>query len=307
MADQKRFLKTTESWLESLLFSSRWILAPFYAGLAFSLIVLLIKFAAELLHMATHAFTATESEVILGVLALVDLTLTGSLIIIVIFSGYENFVSRIDHGGHTDWPEWMGKIDFSGLKLKLLSSIVAISGIQLLKQFMSIQKVSDRDIMWLVIVHVVFVVSSVLLALSDRLTVHGDGHGKKQGSGGGPDGGNGGKDHKESAPHTGIHHGALPGTSAARSATSPSGERGSGAATSGTSQSIAPERRRSNVEITRVEINRTRNTPASADTAQKPASATKPAAPSTASSNAPASDDRLLPGERVPTIKRRLH
>lgn len=161
-----------EGILEALLFASRWILAPFYLGLAVSLIVLLIKFAAELFHIASHAFTSTESEVILGVLALVDLTLTGSLLVIVIFSGYENFVSKIDHTGHRDWPEWMGTIDFSGLKLKLLSSIVAISAIQLLKQFMSIQNVTDREIFWLVVIHVVLVLSSVLLALSDRIAGH---------------------------------------------------------------------------------------------------------------------------------------
>jgi uncharacterized protein (TIGR00645 family) len=130
-------------------------LAPFYLGLALSLIVLFIKFATKLLHIVRHAFTSTEQEVILGVRALVDLTLTGSLLIIVILSGYENFVSRIDHSGHRDWPEWMGKIDFGALKLKLLSSIVAISAIQLLKQFMSIEKVSDRDLIWLVVIHVV--------------------------------------------------------------------------------------------------------------------------------------------------------
>jgi uncharacterized protein (TIGR00645 family) len=167
----------TEKAFEMFIFASRWILAPFYLGLAISLIVLLIKFIAELFHIATHAFTATESEVILGVLALVDLTLTGSLLVIVIFSGYENFVSKIDHSGHRDWPEWMGTIDFSGLKLKLLSSIVAISAIQLLKQFMSIQNVSEREIFWLVVIHVVFVVSSVLLALSDRISGHSGGHG----------------------------------------------------------------------------------------------------------------------------------
>ncbi len=162
-----------EKIFETLIFASRWLLAPFYLGLAVSLVVLLIKFAGELFHIASHAFTSTESEVILGVLALVDLTLTGSLLIIVIFSGYENFVSKIDHSGHRDWPEWMGTIDFSGLKLKLLSSIVAISAIQLLKQFMSLKTVSDRDIFWLVIIHVVFVVSGVLLALSDRIAGHG--------------------------------------------------------------------------------------------------------------------------------------
>jgi uncharacterized protein (TIGR00645 family) len=163
-----------ERFTETAIFASRWILAPFYLGLALSLVVLLIKFLVELLHIAETAFTATESQVILGLLALVDLSLTGSLIVIVIFSGYENFVSKIDHTGHRDWPEWMGTIDFTALKIKLLGSIVAISAIQLLKQFMSINTVSDRDLFWLVIIHVVFVASSVLLALSDRIA---GGHG----------------------------------------------------------------------------------------------------------------------------------
>ena len=168
--------KHVETFVEKALFASRWLLAPFYFGLAISLIVLLIKFLAELLHLLYGAFVLTESDVILGVLALVDLCLTGSLLIIVIFSGYENFVSRIDHTGHKDWPAWMGTIDFSGLKLKLLSSIVAISAIQLLKQFMSIKTVTpenERVLFWMVVIHVVFVASSVLLALSDRISGHG--------------------------------------------------------------------------------------------------------------------------------------
>jgi uncharacterized protein (TIGR00645 family) len=166
----RSFTDMIEGFLEWTVFASRWILAPFYLGLAIALIVLLIRFAFELAHLGAMAFDATESQVILGILALVDLTLTGSLVIIVIFSGYENFVSKIDHSGHRDWPEWMASIDFTALKLKLLSSIVAISAIQLLKQFMSISTVSDRDLFWLVTIHVVFVVSSVLLALSDRLS-----------------------------------------------------------------------------------------------------------------------------------------
>ena len=89
---------------------------------------------------------------------------------IVIFSGYENFVSKIDHTDERHWPDWMGSIDFTALKIKLLGSIVAISAIQLLKQFVAVQGVTDRDLMWYVIIHVVFVVSSVLLALSDRLS-----------------------------------------------------------------------------------------------------------------------------------------
>lgn len=180
--------KRVENVLEKVLFASRWLLAPFYLGLAISLGILLIKFMFELFHLMQMAFTMTESDAILGVLALVDLAFTGSLVIIVIFSGYENFVSRIDHSGHKDWPEWMGTIDFSGLKLKLLSSIVAISGIQLLKQFMSLKTVTpenERVLFWMVIIHVVFVVSSVLLAFSDRISAH------KSGSSGNASGGSG--------------------------------------------------------------------------------------------------------------------
>ena len=173
------YAKKTENMLERAIFASRWLLAPFYLGLAISIIVLLVKFMAELVHLLLGAFTLSEPDVILGVLTLVDLALTGSLLIIVIFSGYENFVSKIDHSGHTDWPEWMGTIDFAALKLKLLSSIVAISAIQLLKQFMSVKTITpenEKVLYWLVIIHVVFVVSSVLLALSDRIAGHGTSH-----------------------------------------------------------------------------------------------------------------------------------
>ncbi|MBM3607504.1 MAG: TIGR00645 family protein [Alphaproteobacteria bacterium] len=162
-----------ERLLEKFLFGSRWLLAPFYVALVVSLAGLLVKAMQELWHFITHVFTATESEVILGVLALVDLTLTGSLIIIVIFSGYENFVSKIEEDAHRDWPEWMGKIDFSGLKLKLLSSIVAISAIQLLKAFMNVKNQTDRELIWLVGIHVVFVVSGLIMAWTDKLSEHG--------------------------------------------------------------------------------------------------------------------------------------
>ncbi len=117
---QKRPREQTDRGFEQALFGSRWILAPFYAGLALSLFVLLIKFAQEFWHIAATAISSSGSTMILGILTLVDLTLMGSLLVIVIFSGYENFVSKIDHSSHRDWPEWMGKIDFSGLKLKLL-------------------------------------------------------------------------------------------------------------------------------------------------------------------------------------------
>jgi uncharacterized protein (TIGR00645 family) len=162
-----------ERVLERILFSSRWLLAPFYLGLVVTLLVLLVKAMQELVHFIAGAFGATESDAILGALALIDLTFTGSLIVIVIFSGYENFVSRIDADEHKDWPEWMGKIDFTGLKLKLMSSIVAISAIQVLKAFMNVKNVSDRDLMWLVILHLVFVGSGMIMAVTDRVSESG--------------------------------------------------------------------------------------------------------------------------------------
>jgi uncharacterized protein (TIGR00645 family) len=158
-----------EKILEKFLFSSRWLLAPFYVMLVIALGVLLVKGFQETFHFVTHAWGSTEAEVILGVLALIDLTFTGSLIVIVIFSGYENFVSKIDSDAHQDWPEWMSKIDFTGLKLKLISSIVAISAIQVLKAFMNLKSISDRDLIWYVVIHMVFVLSGLIMAFSDKL------------------------------------------------------------------------------------------------------------------------------------------
>ncbi len=179
-------LNFLEKWGERTIFASRWLLAPIYLGLSVALFALLVVFAKELFHLMTHLFTSNEIDVILAVLALVDIAMTGSLLIIVIFSGYENFVSKIKHDGHVDWPAWMGTIDFSALKLKLLSSIVAISAIQLLKEFMSIKQVTEADerkLFWLAVIHMVFVGSSVLLALSDRISA-----GTHTGNGGGKGG-----------------------------------------------------------------------------------------------------------------------
>jgi uncharacterized protein (TIGR00645 family) len=174
-------MKRVEHGLEAVLFNSRWLMAPFYLGLVISLAVLLYKFCLMLWEFILHAPAAKETDIILGVLSLIDVSLTGNLILIVVFSGYENFVSRIDAGGHPDWPEWMTKVDFAGLKQKLLASIVAISAIQVLKAFMNVDAVFDAQKMgWLVGVHLVFVVSTLVLALSDRW---------------GPDHGNGDKSH----------------------------------------------------------------------------------------------------------------
>lgn len=158
-----------ERGLEGLLFRSRWLMAPFYVGLVVSLLALLFKFGMLLWEFVLHVPQAKESDIILGVLSLIDVCLTGNLVLIVVFSGYENFVSRIDPGGHPDWPEWMTKVDFAGLKQKLLASIVAISAIQLLKAFMNLDAGVDQiKLAWLVGVHLVFVVSTLMLALSDR-------------------------------------------------------------------------------------------------------------------------------------------
>ncbi len=152
-----------------MLFNSRWLMAPFYLGLVISLAVLLLKFMMMLWEFILHAPGAKEADIILGVLSLIDVSLTGNLILIVVFSGYENFVSKIDPGGHPDWPDWMTKVDFAGLKQKLLASIVAISAIQVLKAFMNIDAAFDaQKLGWLVGVHLVFVVSALMLALSDR-------------------------------------------------------------------------------------------------------------------------------------------
>ncbi|UPJ50020.1 TIGR00645 family protein [Bradyrhizobium sp. 200] len=162
-------LKRAERGFERLLFSSRWLMAPFYFGLVVSLAVLLFKFCAVLWEFIVHAPGSKESDIILGALALIDLSLTGNLILIVVFSGYENFVSKIDPGSHPDWPEWMTKVNFGGLKQKLMASIVAISAIQVLKAFMNIDTNFDpTKLAWLVGVHLAFVVSAFMLAISDR-------------------------------------------------------------------------------------------------------------------------------------------
>jgi uncharacterized protein (TIGR00645 family) len=162
-------VRRIELLLEFILFQSRWLLAPFYVGLVAALVLLFVHFLIELIHFIARIHIAAESEVILGVLSLVDLVLVGNLIVIVIFSGYENFVSRFEEVGH-DRPDWMTKVDFAGLKQKLISSIVAISAIQLLKAFMNVASYDDKKLFWLAIIHVVFLGSMLIAAISDRLT-----------------------------------------------------------------------------------------------------------------------------------------
>lgn len=164
-------MKTVEQALERGLFLSRWLMAPMYAGLAISLVLLLWVFGKETWHLFTNITELTTNDVILGVLALIDLSLAANLVLIVVFSGYENFVSKFTDTTHEDRPDWQGTVDFSGLKLKLIASIVAISGIHLLKVFMDVSKTTPDQIKMMVVIHVVFVLSGVLLALMDWITV----------------------------------------------------------------------------------------------------------------------------------------
>ena len=168
-----------ELWLETGLYHSRWLMAPFYVGLVVALGALLVVFTNEAIHELSQLFVMTPNKAIMMALSLIDLSLAGNLLLIVIFSGYENFVSKIDVANDEDRPSWMGTVDFSGLKMKLIASIVAISAIALLKAFMELsegKELSDRSLMWLVVIHVTFVFSGVLLALMDWLAAKVDKH-----------------------------------------------------------------------------------------------------------------------------------
>jgi uncharacterized protein (TIGR00645 family) len=166
-----------EKFLEHLLFKSRWLLAPLYIGLIVALLLMMVKFLQKLYKIIPNIFESTSTDLLLSILGLVDVLLVANLILMIIFSGYENFVSKIDIiQGHVDRPEWMGKVDYAALKLKVIGSIVAISSIELLKVFISLNYKQDgqvplphQDIMWLVIIHMAFVVSGVFLALTEKI------------------------------------------------------------------------------------------------------------------------------------------
>jgi len=160
-----------EIGVERVLFASRWILAPFYLGMVLALALLFVVFVRTLIADFTHIPTMDAEQVIVLALSLIDLSLTGNLLLIVIFSGYENFVSKIHVDDHEDRPSWMGTVDFSGLKIKLIASIVAISGIALLRAFLPLgdngAEVDGPRLRWMVVIHLTFVVSGVLMALMD--------------------------------------------------------------------------------------------------------------------------------------------
>ena len=159
-----------EHFLEKVIFTGRWLLAPLYLGLLATLLPILYRFFHSFWHIMTHLTTSTMSEITLQVLELLDTVLLGNLIIIVLFAGYENFVSKIKIAeGAEDRPHWMGHVDYSGLKIKLIGSLVAISVIELLKDFMKEGTFDANREGWRIGIHMTFVISGVLFALMDTM------------------------------------------------------------------------------------------------------------------------------------------
>lgn len=164
-----------EDRFERALFAARWLMAPMYLGLVLGLAMLLVVFVRELGEYVLELGHMTSEDAVLAVLSLIDISLAGNLLLIVLYSGYETFVSRIESVEQGDRPVWMGTIDFAALKLKLIASIVAISGLHLLKWFIwignadSADEFQSKQVMWLVAIHLTFVTAGVLLALMDWL------------------------------------------------------------------------------------------------------------------------------------------
>lgn len=152
------------------MFRSRWLLAPFFFGLIVAIMALLVKFSKQLAALLTAIFSGSEHEVIVLILTLVDSALIASLLLIIAFSGYENFVSKIGVGTHEDRPAWMGKVGFADLKIKVMGAIVAISAVELLKAFINADTMTNTQLGWRVGIHITFVVSGVLFSLTDRIT-----------------------------------------------------------------------------------------------------------------------------------------
>ena len=161
-----------ERTFENALYASRWLLAPIYIGLSLALLALGIKFFQEVLHVLPAVLAIKEADLVLITLSLVDIALVGGLIVMVMLSGYENFVSAIDIKEGSEKLDWLGKLDAGSLKQKVAASIVAISSIHLLKAFMNAPQIANDKLMWYVIIHMTFVLSALGMALVDRLNRH---------------------------------------------------------------------------------------------------------------------------------------
>ena len=159
-----------ERFIESVMYRSRWILAPIYLGLSLAVLALGIKFFQELIHLVLHSVKLEEADMVLIVLSLIDIAMVGGLLVMVMMSGYENFVSQLDIAEEDEKLNWLGKMDSSSLKAKIAASIVAISSIHLLKIFMNAENIHDNKLMWYVILHLTFVSSAFAMGLLDILT-----------------------------------------------------------------------------------------------------------------------------------------
>ncbi len=161
--------KRIERSLEMGIFASRWLLAPFYAGLSISLLLLLMVFVKEFVEFVPLSFRASPNNVIVTILSLVDIVMVSNLVLLIIFAGYEIFVSKIDTSNSEDRPDWMGLVSFSDLKIKLMGTIVAISGIELLKTFVNIDAHEPKEVYLRIGLHLTFVVSGLLFAIMDKI------------------------------------------------------------------------------------------------------------------------------------------
>ncbi|NOR70720.1 MAG: TIGR00645 family protein [Methylomarinum sp.] len=161
-----------EKLTERVMYASRWILAPVYLGLSLALFALFIKFYQELYHFLPHILEIDESVLVLNLLTLIDLTLVGSLIVIVMFSGYESFVSRMEIFESAEKLDWLGSHDYGSLKMKVAASIVAISSIHLLKIFMNIQETDNDKLVWYVLIHLTLVASALFMGYLDKISRH---------------------------------------------------------------------------------------------------------------------------------------
>ena len=156
-----------EKLIERLIYRSRWVLAPIYLGLSLAVIALGIKFFEEIYHLLHGIFSYSEAQMVLRILSLVDLAMVGGLLIMVMMSGYENFVSRLDVEEGEEKLGWLGTMDSSSLKAKIAASIVAISSIHLLKIFMEVQTTNNEKLVLYVVIHLTFVLSAFLMSFSD--------------------------------------------------------------------------------------------------------------------------------------------
>jgi uncharacterized protein (TIGR00645 family) len=159
-----------ERFIENAMYASRWLLAPIYFGLSIALFALALKFFQEVFHILPNVFAMTEANLILVLLSLIDMALVGGLLVMVMLSGYENFVSQLNIREGTEKLNWLGKMDSSSLKMKVAASIVAISSIHLLKVFMDAKNIPESKLMWYVIIHLTFVGSAFAMGYLDKLT-----------------------------------------------------------------------------------------------------------------------------------------